>query len=151
MKFASLLCWLFHIALIYTAFNPDHVYQVYLANARVLYLVVTVPAYILFGIITLMIGLNKDMFIQAGVEKAKKELVKDKETLEKTLKEIATLDKKFTLLNFSRLFGIFTTMIVFISLGDTFLGTTMLFGSAVLHFFIGYIKEFTKELERAFD
>lgn len=149
-KILTFITWLFYAGLIYTAFNPAHEYMSYLDNTRTLYLIVNIPLILLLGSIAGLIYIGKNFAVKGGLDKAKSEQAKNPEEFKKTMENLKNIETKHRfLIPFSRFVTIVTAFVTFIILGDAFLGTVMIIGTAFSHLLMTQLKSFAKEVLNA--
>jgi len=127
-KLLQLLFYTFYAGLIYTFFTPEHDYLNLLDNTRTFYLWIHIPIQLLMSVILGLVLLVQGNSSEEVPEVVRK--MKDSGDLEKFQKEYDKFNSKRTkfLVGLNRLYYIITAVIVFIGLGDTFLGLVMLWG-----------------------
>lgn len=147
-KIFTIACWAFYVALMYTAFNPEHAYLNALDNARTLYLVIHIPLTILMGIFTLLLVVGKKALDKTILE-AKDKLLEDPEQVKKFVDEFEKLNKFNLFMILNRLFYYPAALIVFIKMNDNLLGVTMIIGIFLGLYLMDQIKYIAKELRNA--
>ena len=148
-KLLQLLFYTFYAGLIYTFFTPEHDYLNLLDNTRTFYLWIHIPIQLLMSVI-----LGNLLLIQAKFSEEVPEVVrkmKDSGDLEKFQKEYDKFNSNKTkfLIGLNRLYYVLTAIVVFIGLGDTFLGLVMLWGVAIGLLLMNAIRSLFKELNDA--
>jgi len=148
-KLLLLLFYTFYAGLIYTFFTPEHAYLNLLDNTRTFYLLVHIPIQLIMtgilGILLLIQGkFSSEVPELIGKMKADGSLDKFKGEYEKF-----TSGKTKLLIGLNRLYYVATALIVFIGLGDTFLGVVMLWGVVVGLFLMNAIGSLFKEMNDA--
>lgn len=137
-KITLLLHWLFYAGLIYTAFNPNHGYLNYLENCKYVYLIIYIPIGIIVGILTAVMYGMKDQ-VQEKAQETYDGFSDEKK--EEAMKNIPKFGNTF-LYRISSIITNFTNFVVFIVLGDMFLGTVMLINTLIGFALIKVVKQF---------
>lgn len=140
-KLFMITCYLFYAGLIYTFMVPENPYLGYIENLRYLYLLVHIPFYVLMSIFALALVIGEKS-IRAKLTDEFKTFKGEKK--EKAKKEIENLLnpklKTKLLLLINRIITISTMLVVFVGLGDHFLGGLMLYGTFLTYVFVSNIK-----------
>ena len=121
------ICWLYYVALIYTAFNPSHDYVSFLENANVFYLIIHTPLNILMGLIALVAIFSKEEVIKRIKEQLEGASPEKLNKLIETGEKLKTLKWKLFYLS-NRLLTVGAMMVSFIIYGYFGLGVVMLVG-----------------------
>lgn len=157
-KVFTVLCLMFYLGLVYTAYNPNHSFLGVLDGLRTVYLIIHVPLTILIVFLAVALAVfSKNIksqlsdMVDSLIENEEDDKIKNLvNNMEKYFDEVKKMRATLIL---NRLIWYPTTIITIMVLGDHFLGSVMFFSaisSLYLNIFVNsFGKKMLKELKNA--